>query len=201
MWNTPRRLLGERAIPEPPPTLPRQRRAECLPFAAVLAQAPAHSITEPPLASALPGKSLSTERRSEQAGHWLPGGDPHGAARGMDHRRFGRQPERMQDRRGVIVGRHRIVLHPGPLAVTPTVHLPTPHSAPRQQLRVTVGPVIAASDYVCAVPESIRAFIPAGRIYKTLGTDGFGRSDTRAALRKYFGVDAASIADVALKSL
>ena len=63
------------------------------------------------------------------------------------------------------------------------------------------GPVIAASDYVCAVPESIRAFIPAGRIYKTLGTDGFGRSDTRAALRKYFGVDAASIADVALKSL
>ncbi|MDB5860283.1 MAG: aceE [Ramlibacter sp.] len=55
------------------------------------------------------------------------------------------------------------------------------------------GPIIAASDYVRAVPESIRAFIPAGRRYLTLGTDGFGRSDTRAALREFFGVDAASI--------
>jgi pyruvate dehydrogenase E1 component len=55
------------------------------------------------------------------------------------------------------------------------------------------GPVIAASDYVRAVPESIRAFVPAGRRYVTLGTDGFGRSDTRAALREFFGVDAASI--------
>ena len=59
------------------------------------------------------------------------------------------------------------------------------------------GPVIAASDYVRAVPESIRAFVPAGRKYLTLGTDGFGRSDTRAALREYFGVDAASIAKAA----
>ncbi|MBC7803952.1 MAG: hypothetical protein H7Y16_08775 [Candidatus Parcubacteria bacterium] len=55
------------------------------------------------------------------------------------------------------------------------------------------GPVIAASDYVRAVPESIRAFVPQGRRYVTLGTDGFGRSDTRAALRDFFGVDAASI--------
>jgi pyruvate dehydrogenase E1 component len=55
------------------------------------------------------------------------------------------------------------------------------------------GPVIAASDYVRAVPESIRAFVPAGRRYMTLGTDGFGRSDTRAALREFFGVDTASI--------
>jgi pyruvate dehydrogenase E1 component len=55
------------------------------------------------------------------------------------------------------------------------------------------GPIIAASDYVRAVPESIRAFVPAGRRYLTLGTDGFGRSDTRAALREFFGVDAASI--------
>jgi pyruvate dehydrogenase E1 component len=55
------------------------------------------------------------------------------------------------------------------------------------------GPVIAASDYVRAVPESIRAFIPAGRRYTTLGTDGFGRSDTRAALRRHFGVDAEAI--------
>ena len=55
------------------------------------------------------------------------------------------------------------------------------------------GPIVAASDYVRAVPESIRAFLPIGRSYLTLGTDGFGRSDTRAALRDFFGVDAASV--------
>ncbi|NML48532.1 alpha-ketoglutarate dehydrogenase [Ramlibacter sp. G-1-2-2] len=63
------------------------------------------------------------------------------------------------------------------------------------------GPVIAASDYVRAVPESIRAFVPAGRKYVTLGTDGFGRSDTRAALRSYFGVDSASIVRAAKHAL
>lgn len=63
------------------------------------------------------------------------------------------------------------------------------------------GPVIAASDYVRAVPEAIRAHLPAGRRYVTLGTDGFGRSDTRAALRAFFGVDAASIASAALKAV
>jgi pyruvate dehydrogenase E1 component len=63
------------------------------------------------------------------------------------------------------------------------------------------GPVIAASDYVRAVPESIRAYVPAGRRYVTLGTDGFGRSDTRAALRQFFGVDAAAIARAARAAL
>jgi pyruvate dehydrogenase E1 component len=63
------------------------------------------------------------------------------------------------------------------------------------------GPVIAASDYVRAVPESIRAFVPAARRYLTLGTDGFGRSDTRAALRQFFGVDAASIVRAANHAL
>ncbi|MCE3271579.1 MAG: aceE [Ramlibacter sp.] len=63
------------------------------------------------------------------------------------------------------------------------------------------GPVIAASDYVRAVPESIRAFVPQGRRYVTLGTDGFGRSDTRAALRQFFGVDAASIVKAAHHAL
>jgi len=62
-----------------------------------------------------------------------------------------------------------------------------------QQLQASSGTIIAATDYVCAVPESVRAFLPADRRYVTLGTDGFGRSDTRAALRGYFGVDAASI--------
>ena len=61
-------------------------------------------------------------------------------------------------------------------------------------LSCTQGPVIAASDYVRALPESVRAFIPAGRRYRTLGTDGFGRSDTRAALRRFFQVDAEAVA-------
>ena len=67
-----------------------------------------------------------------------------------------------------------------------------------QQLQGSAGPIIAATDYVCAVPESVRAYLPPGRSYLTLGTDGFGRSDTRAALRGYFGVDAASIVSAAL---
>ncbi len=69
------------------------------------------------------------------------------------------------------------------------------------QLAAAAGPVIGASDYVRAVPESIRAWVPAGRRYLTLGTDDFGRSDTRAALRSYFGVDAASIVKAALHAL
>ena len=70
-----------------------------------------------------------------------------------------------------------------------------------QLLAGSLEPVIAATDYVCAVPESIRAFVPAGRSYLTLGTDGFGRSDTRAALRQFFGVNAQSIVDAALLQL
>ena len=61
------------------------------------------------------------------------------------------------------------------------------------QLAHSAGAIVAATDYVRAVPESVRAFLPAGRRYATLGTDDFGRSDTRAALRSFFGVDAASI--------
>ena len=63
------------------------------------------------------------------------------------------------------------------------------------------GPIVAATDYVHALPESIRAYIPESRGYITLGTDGFGRSDTRAALREYFGVNASSIYKVAKESL
>jgi pyruvate dehydrogenase E1 component len=70
-----------------------------------------------------------------------------------------------------------------------------------QQLAGCAGPIVAATDYVRAVPESIRGFVPQGRRYVTLGTDGFGRSDTRAALRDFFGVDAASIASAALLAL
>ncbi|WP_447748281.1 alpha-ketoglutarate dehydrogenase [Variovorax boronicumulans] len=63
------------------------------------------------------------------------------------------------------------------------------------------APIVAATDYVRALPESVRAFLPEGRRYLTLGTDGFGRSDTRAALRGFFGVDAASIARAARHAL
>jgi pyruvate dehydrogenase E1 component len=68
-------------------------------------------------------------------------------------------------------------------------------------LSATQGPVIAATDYVRAVPESVRAFVPEGRRYTTLGTDGFGRSDTRVALRRFFAVDADSIAQAAMRAL
>jgi pyruvate dehydrogenase E1 component len=66
-------------------------------------------------------------------------------------------------------------------------------------LEGTEGPVIAASDYVRAVPELIGAFVR--KPYTVLGTDGFGRSDTRAALRAFFEVDARHIALAALAAL
>lgn len=69
-----------------------------------------------------------------------------------------------------------------------------------QMLSDNDGPVIAASDYVRAVAESIRQHIPNGRTYITLGTDGFGRSDTRAALREFFGVNAKHIVRAAVSS-
>jgi pyruvate dehydrogenase E1 component len=70
-----------------------------------------------------------------------------------------------------------------------------------EQMKSASGPIIAATDYVRAVPESIRAFLPAGRRYITLGTDGFGRSDTRAQLRAFFQVDAASVVQAARHAL
>ncbi|MBM3787910.1 MAG: pyruvate dehydrogenase (acetyl-transferring), homodimeric type, partial [Acidobacteria bacterium] len=61
------------------------------------------------------------------------------------------------------------------------------------------GPVIAATDYVRSVPDLIRAWVP--RTFHTLGTDGFGRSDRRAALRRFFEVDSVTIAVAALRAL
>lgn len=52
-------------------------------------------------------------------------------------------------------------------------------------------PVVAVSDYVSQYPNQIRPFVPGA--YKVLGTDGFGRSDDRAALRRYFAVDTEAI--------
>lgn len=68
-------------------------------------------------------------------------------------------------------------------------------------LGASSGPILAATDYVRAVPETIRAYLPKGRSYRTLGTDGFGRSDTRSVLRSFFQVDAKSILSRALAEL
>src|SRR6202044_223912 len=61
------------------------------------------------------------------------------------------------------------------------------------------GPIVAATDYMRIVPDQIREWI--GGRYLTLGTDGYGRSDSRAALRKHFEVDRNYIAVAALKAL
>ncbi len=68
-------------------------------------------------------------------------------------------------------------------------------------LQGTKGPIVAATDYVRAVPEQLRAWVPAGRSYATLGTDGFGRSDSRAMLRDYFEVGPRHIVLRALQAL
>lgn len=61
------------------------------------------------------------------------------------------------------------------------------------------GPTIAATDYVKAYADQVRAFVPGQ--YKVLGTDGFGRSDSRANLRHHFEVNAAFIVVAALHEL
>src|SRR5437870_3551958 len=66
-------------------------------------------------------------------------------------------------------------------------------------LNDTQGPVVAATDYVRAFAEQIRAFVP--RRYVVLGTDGFGRSDTREKLRRFFEVDRYYVTVAALKAL
>jgi pyruvate dehydrogenase E1 component len=81
-------------------------------------------------------------------------------------------------------------LNPGGRPVVPYV---------RECLGGHEGPFIAATDYMKAVPDQIREWVP-GR-YVVLGTDGFGRSDARAALRSHFEVDRFHIAVAALKAL
>jgi pyruvate dehydrogenase E1 component len=82
------------------------------------------------------------------------------------------------------------MLHPGEPARVPYVE---------QLLKDREGPVIAATDYMRVVPDQIREWV--GGRYVTLGTDGYGRSDSRAALRKHFEVDRNYIAVAALKAL
>lgn len=70
-----------------------------------------------------------------------------------------------------------------------------------KQLEKYQGPVIASTDYMKAYPEQIRSHLPAGRIYKVLGTDGFGRSDFRSKLREHFEINRYYIVVAALKAL
>ena len=61
------------------------------------------------------------------------------------------------------------------------------------------GPVVAVTDFMKAVPDQIARWVPAR--YTTLGTDGFGRSDTREALRRHFEVDEGHIVVAVLQAL
>ncbi|MGS0741528.1 pyruvate dehydrogenase (acetyl-transferring), homodimeric type [Glaciimonas sp. GG7] len=65
----------------------------------------------------------------------------------------------------------------------------------------TSGPIIVSTDYMRTYAEQVRAFVPNGRTYKVLGTDGFGRSDTRAKLREFFEVNRYFVVISALKAL
>jgi pyruvate dehydrogenase E1 component len=70
-----------------------------------------------------------------------------------------------------------------------------------QQLAKHGGPVIASTDYMKNYAEQIRSFIPKGRTFKVLGTDGFGRSDFRSKLREHFEINRHYIVVAALKAL
>jgi pyruvate dehydrogenase E1 component len=63
------------------------------------------------------------------------------------------------------------------------------------------GPAIASTDYMKAFADQIRPFIPSGMRYRVLGTDGFGRSDTREKLRYFFEVNRYWVTIAALKAL
>ena len=81
-------------------------------------------------------------------------------------------------------------LHPSAPPRTPLV---------TQKLAASSGPIVAVTDFMRLVPEQIARWSP--RRFMPLGTDGFGRSDTRAALRRYFEVDAPSIVLTVLSQL
>ncbi len=80
-----------------------------------------------------------------------------------------------------------------PLAKKPRVPYVT------EQLRRRQGPVIASTDYIRTLPDMIRGWVPSR--YSVLGTDGFGRSDYRKALRSFFEVDRHHVVVSALKAL
>jgi pyruvate dehydrogenase E1 component len=84
------------------------------------------------------------------------------------------------------------LLHPTEAAKVPFV---------AQQLEPYAGPVIASTDYMKNYADQIRAFMPKGRSFKVLGTDGFGRSDFRSKLREHFEINRHYIVVAALSAL
>jgi pyruvate dehydrogenase E1 component len=93
------------------------------------------------------------------------------------------------NRDGLSIARARL-RHPDRKADVPYV---------TQVLANASGPVIAVSDWMRAVPEQIRPWVPA--TFVTLGTDGFGFSDTRPAARRFFNTDAESQVVAVLEAL
>ena len=92
-------------------------------------------------------------------------------------------------RRDGVEAEHHNLVHPEAEPKVPYVHTVLEGDAP----------VVAVSDWMRAVPDQIRQWIPAR--FTTLGTDGFGLSDTRPATRRHFAVDAESITAAALATL
>ncbi|HQP65603.1 MAG TPA: pyruvate dehydrogenase (acetyl-transferring), homodimeric type, partial [Quisquiliibacterium sp.] len=94
-------------------------------------------------------------------------------------------------RDGLDCDRHNL-LHPTAKPKVPFV---------RAQLESHPGPVVASTDYMKLFADQIRPFLPRGRDYRVLGTDGFGRSDFRAKLREHFEVNRHFVVLAALKAL
>jgi pyruvate dehydrogenase E1 component len=93
-------------------------------------------------------------------------------------------------RRDGVEAERANLLHPDAEPVTPYV---------ATALSGSDSPVVAVSDWMRGVPDLIRQWVPAP--FTSLGTDGFGLSDTRPAARRHFAVDAESITVAALSSL
>ncbi len=79
-----------------------------------------------------------------------------------------------------------------------------PEAPPRtplvtKRLATSEGPIVAVTDFMCAVPDQVSRWVP--RSFVSLGTDGFGRSDTRQALRRFFETDAAHVTVAVLSGL
>jgi pyruvate dehydrogenase E1 component len=94
-------------------------------------------------------------------------------------------------REGLAIDRWNM-LHPEAKARVPYV---------TQCLERRAGPVVVATDYMKSFADPIRSFIPKDRIYRVLGTDGYGRSDSRAKLRHFFEVNRYFVTIAALKAL
>jgi pyruvate dehydrogenase E1 component len=92
-------------------------------------------------------------------------------------------------RRDGVEAEHHNLVHPDAEPRVPYVH----------EVLQGETPVVAVSDWMRAVPDQIRQWVPAR--FTTLGTDGFGLSDTRPATRRHFAVDAESITVAALATL